>query len=234
MELEDKLDGFLNKGKLSPNEKKEFWKLVHEAKVKYNSVPERVAEKFGNIKAQNTPWRLYKMWSNTLLSVGTLLIGIIAWMWWFDFFILSQSIPLNRSKQLFWIGFFLWILFIFLIMLGPHELSHLLIAKLFKIRFNGWGIYRFQPTLDIEYSSYLRSNFNRRALLHLIGTPVNLIQFLAHLIITTCLNINYWILWLPFTIIYSYLLIAGAVEGYGDIPRCIKELKRKKLHKELH
>ena len=231
MELENKLEELFNKGKLDPIEKKEFWKLVHEAKVRYNSVPKDLAEKFGKIKAQNTPWRLYKVRSNILLSVITLLVGIIAWIWWFDFFIFSQSIPLNPSKLLFWIGLFLWILFIFLIMLGPHELSHILIARLFKIKFNGWGMYRFQPTLDIEYSSYLRSNFNKRALIHIIGMPINLIQFLAHLIITTYLNINYWILWIPFTVIYSSLIIAGAVVGYGDLPRCIKELKRKKEHK---
>ena len=232
MELENRLEELLNKGKLNPIEKKEFWKLVHEVKVRYNSVPKNLAEKFGKIKAQNIPWRLYKMWSNILLSVITLLVGIIAWIWWFDYFIFSQIIPLNSSILLFWHGFFLWILFIFLIMLGPHELSHLLIARLFKIDFNGWGIYRFQPTLDIEYSSYLMSSYNKRALLHIIGMPINLIQFLAHLIITIYLNINYWILWIPFTVIYSYLIIAGVMEGYGDVPRCIKEMKRKKEHKK--
>ena len=164
MELEDKLEELSNKEELNPVEKREFWKLVHKAKVRYNSVPKELADKFGKIKVQNTPWKLYRLRSNILLSVFTFLLGIVAWIWWFDLFIFSQSIPLNSSKQLFWIGFFLWILFIFLIMLGPHELSHFLIAKLFKIKFNGWGMYRFQPTLDIEYSSYLMSSSTSESL----------------------------------------------------------------------
>ena len=135
MELENKLEDLLNKEKLNPIEKREFWKLVHEAKVRHNSVPEELAEKFGKIKAQNTPWRLYQLRSNIILSVLTLLLGIGAWIWWFDMFIFSQAIPLNSSKLLFWMGFLLWMLFIFLIMLGPHELSHIIIAKLFKINF---------------------------------------------------------------------------------------------------
>ena len=233
MELENKLEELFSKGRLNPIDKKEFWKLVHEAKVRYNSVPKDLADEFGKIKAQNIPWRLYKLRSNIALSVITLLLGIVAWIYWFNMFIFNQAIPLNSSKSLYWTGFFLWMLFIFLIMLGPHELSHILIARLFKIKFNGWGIYRLQPTLDIEYSSYLKSTFNKRASLHLIGMPINLFQFLAHLIITTFLNINYWILWIPFTIIYSYLIVAGILEGYGDVPRCIKELKRKNEHIQM-
>ncbi|MFX0140396.1 MAG: hypothetical protein ACFFDN_42550 [Candidatus Hodarchaeota archaeon] len=231
MELEEKLEELLSKGTLNPIEKREFWKLVHEAKVRYNSVPKELADKFGKIKAQNTPWKLYRLRSNIVLSVLTFLLGIVAWIWWFDMFIFSQAVPLSSSQLLFWIGFLLWMIFIFLIMLGPHELSHFIVAELFKIKFNGWGIYRLQPTLDIEYSSYLRSTFNKRALTHLIGMPINLFQFLAHLLITTFLNNNYWILWIPFTVIYSFLIIVGLVGGYGDVPRCIKELKRKKIHK---
>ena len=97
MELENVLEELLNKEKLNPFEKREFWKLVHEAKVRYNSVPKDLADKFGKIKAQNTPWRLYNLRSNILLSIITLLFGIIAWIWWFDMFIFSQSIPLNSS-----------------------------------------------------------------------------------------------------------------------------------------
>ena len=232
MELEKEVEDLLSKEKLNPIEKKEFWKLVHEAKVRYNSVPKELADKFGKIKARNAPWRLYRVRSNIVISVLAFLLGVVGWIWWLDMFIFSQAVPLNTSQLLFWIGFLLWMVFILLIMLGPHELSHIIVAKLFNINFNGWGIYRLQPTLDIEYSSYLGSTFGKRALLHLIGMPINLFQFLAHLIITTFLNNNYWILWIPFTVIYSFLIIVGIVGGYGDVPRCVKELKRNKEYKK--
>ena len=233
MALNDKLDELHKKGQLSPDEKREFWKLVHEAKVKYEHVPKELAEKFGKIKAENSPWKLYSIRSGVLLGVSTFILGILAWIWWFDFFIFSRTAPLKPTGLLYWIGFILWVIFMFLIMEGPHELSHIIVARAFKIKFNGWGIYRLQPTLDIEYSSYLQSNFNKRAITHLIGMPINLIQYLLHLIITTFLNINFWLLWIPFIIIYFSLFWMGIREGYGDLPRFIKELKRKRIHKRI-
>ena len=227
------LDSFLKKKRLTTAEKKEFWKLVNDVKINYECVPKEIADKFGIIKAKNVPWKLYSVKSGILLGLITFIAGIIAWIWWFNFFIFSRNTQLNTNDSVYWIGFILWISLIFLIMEGPHELSHIIVAHLCKIKFNGWGIYRLQPTWDIEYSSYLQSSFNKRAMTHLIGTPINLFQFLLHLVITTWLNINFWLLWIPFIIIYLGLIWKGYSEGYGDVPRFIKELRRKKLHKEL-
>jgi len=155
MEFMSKLEEFYKKDKLSKIEKKEFWKLVAEAKIQYEHVPKEFAEKFGAIKAKNTPWTLFSVRSGILLSIITLICGIFAWLWWFNFFIFSQNTPLDFTNIVYWLGFLLWIVFIFLIMEGPHELSHIIVAYLCKIKFNGWGIYKFQPTWDIEYSSYL-------------------------------------------------------------------------------
>ena len=232
IDLIEKLNIFYEKGKLNPSEKKEFWNLVSDFKVKFERVPKELAEKFGAIKAKNVPWNLYSVRSGILLGITTLLLGIIAWIWWFLYYIMARSIPLNVFDIEYWMGFILWIVFIFLIMEGPHELSHFFIAYLCKIKFNGWGSYKFQPTWDIEYSSYMQSSFNKRALTHLIGTPINLFQYLLHLIITTFLNGNFWLLWIPFLLIYTWLIWKGVKEGYGDLPRFYKEIKRKKLHEK--
>ena len=144
-----------------------------------------------------------------------------------------MSQPLTFSDLKYWIGLGIWIIIMFLAMEGAHELSHIIVAYFFKIKFNGWGIYKLQPTWDIEYSSYLQSSFNKRAITHLIGTPVNLFQYLLHLIITTYLNVNFWLLWIPFIVIYIELIRMGIKEGYGDLPRFLKELKRKKLHEQM-
>jgi len=231
MEINKKIDEFYQKEKLTPSEKKEFWKLVHEVKLKYEHVPRELADKFGIIKARNTPWKLHSNWSGVLLGIVTFVLGIFAWIWWFDFFILSRSSPLTISNFYFWIGCVLWMIFIFLIMEGPHELSHIIVAYVCKIKFSGWGLYRAQPTWDIEYSSYLQSSYNKRAITHLIGTPLNLFQYTLHLIITTWMNANFWLLWIPFILIYFWLIWCGVTQGYGDWPRFYKELKRKKLHR---
>ncbi|MBA7530669.1 hypothetical protein ES705_22878 [subsurface metagenome] len=231
--ISNKLDEFYKKQKLNVSEKKEFWKLVSEVKIKYNHVPKELADKFGTIKAKNTPWKLYSVKSGILLGIITFILGIIAWFWWFNYYIFERNTPLNIIDFSYWMGFLLWIAFIFLIMEGPHELSHIIVAYLCGIKFNGWGIYRFQPTWDIEYSSYLQSNFNKRAITHLIGTPINFFQFLFHLIYTTYLNFNFGLLWIPFLIIYIELIWMGIKEGYGDLPRFFKEIKRKKLHKKI-
>ncbi|MFX1312411.1 MAG: hypothetical protein ACFFHD_07340 [Promethearchaeota archaeon] len=233
MELIEKLNEFYDKDKLNSSEKKEFWLLVSSIKIKYEHVPKELAEIFGKIKSKITPWKLYSVQSGILLGIITLLLGIIAWIWWFSYYIITRSTSLNVFDIEYWTGFTLWIVFIFLIMEGPHELSHLFVAYLCKIKFNGWGIYKFQPTWDIEYSSYMQSSFNKRALTHLIGTPINLFQYLLHLIITTIFNIYFWLLWIPFLFIYAWLIWKGVKEGYGDLPRFYKELKRKKLHKKV-
>lgn len=231
MDTIEKLDEFYTKGKLNPIEKKEFWKLVSIFKIKYEHVPKELADKFGEIKARNTPWKLYSVRSGVLLGIITFIIGIFAWIWWFNYFIINQSGALTMFKIDFWIGYVLWIIFIFLIMEGPHEISHYIVAYACNIKFNGWGIYKFQPTWDIEYSSYMQSSFNKRAFTHLIGTPINLIQYLFFLLITTLMNIHFWTLWIPFLLIYSWLIWKGVKYGYGDWPRFIKELKMKKKHK---
>ncbi len=233
MDLTEKLNEYYEKGRLNPNEKKEFWYLVSHFKIKYEHVPTELAEKFGAIKAKNTPWKLYSVRSGILLGFITLVLGIFVWFWWFEIFISNQKTPLNLTDFLFWEGIILWMLFIFLIMEGPHELSHLITAYICKIKFNGWGNYKLQPTWDIEYSSYMQSSFNKRALTHLIGTPINLFQYILFLVITIWLNVNFWILLIPFLLIYGWLIWKGIKEGYGDLPRFFKELKRKSLHKEI-
>ncbi len=232
MELNDKLDAFYKKGKLNYSEKKEFWKMVNEFKIKYERVPKEFADKLGIIKAKNAPWKLYSVKSGIILGIISFVLGIFAWFWWFNYFIFNQPVSLNMSDFSYWLGFISWIAFIFLIMEGLHELSHLIAAHFFNIKFNGWGIYKLQPTWDIEYSSYLQSSFNKRAITHLIGTPINFFQFLLHLIITTFLNFNFWILWIPFIAIYLELTWMGIKEGYGDVPRFLKELKRKKINRK--
>ena len=88
MELKDKLEEYYRKGKLDPSEKKEFWKLVSEVKIKYGKVPKELADKFGTIKANNRPWKLYSVRSGILLGAITFILGIFSWFWWFFFFLL--------------------------------------------------------------------------------------------------------------------------------------------------
>ncbi|MFX0093573.1 MAG: hypothetical protein ACFFBD_17610 [Candidatus Hodarchaeota archaeon] len=227
-----KLNQLYRTDKLGRLEKKEFWKLVSEAKIEYERVPVELAEKFGIIKARIMPWKLRSVKSGILLGITTFILGFIAWIWWFKHYIFNRIIPLDVVDFSYWIGFILWIVFIFLIMEGPHELSHLIVAQLFHIKFRGWGLYKLQPTWDIEYSSYLQASFNQRAIVHLIGTPVNLFQYLLHLTLTLFWNRNFWPLLIPFLIIYGNLIWMGIRQGYGDIPKFLKELKKKRLHRK--
>ena len=230
MNFEAKIDEFYQKIKLTSKEKKEFWKLVHEVKIMYNSVPKNLADKFGKIKASNTPWKLYSVRSGVIKSIITLTLGIMAWIWWCNEYIFMMSPPLTFSDSKYWIGLGIWIVIMFLAMEGTHELSHIIFAYSCKIKFNGWGSYKLSPTWDIEYSSYLQSTFNKRAWLHLIGALVNIIQYLAHLIITILLNINFILLLIPIVLVYLWTIWKGITEHYGDIPRFIKEIRRKRLY----
>ena len=66
MDLIEKLNEYYDKGKLNSSEKKEFWLLVSNFKIKYEHVPKELADKFGRIKAKNTPWNLYSVRSGIL------------------------------------------------------------------------------------------------------------------------------------------------------------------------
>lgn len=148
----------------------EFYRLVAEVK-RSRSLIERYAERIGRIDA-----RIFTERTGLRVSVGTgtaamLLLGIAALL----LLVLAPSMRAGLHGLLV-------ISATFMLMTALHPIAHLLAGRALGMRFLFYflnGPARVEPTLKVDYTSYLRSSPGARAAMHLSGIIASILATLV-------------------------------------------------------
>ncbi len=148
-----------------------FWKVVGAAK-RDPEVAAQHAERIAAIdRAAFEQWAFLTVPAITgtvLMVVGTLIgLGFVFWAY-------SLDQPLNGIALLAGTG---------ITLVTTHGLAHLVVGRLFGMRFTHWfigSIRRPQPGVKVDYATYLRTPATHRAWMHASGAVVTkLIPFFA-------------------------------------------------------
>lgn len=133
---------------------KDFWGIVNQIKK------ERINDDASLELVETISKRKFKERTSFMLSVpaGNLLATVVT--------VVTIALAFQASDT--------WMLYIsaFILMTALHPLSHYLIGAIFGIRFTHYylnGTAKIEPTLRIDYSSYLKASGKRRALMHASG-----------------------------------------------------------------
>jgi hypothetical protein len=152
----------------------EFWRLVSRVK-RSRALAEKYAERIARIDAEIFRRRAKLRVSVALGSAGMILLAAIAAI----LFLLAPSLGANLHGLII-------LLATFLLMTALHPLAHLAAGKALGMRFLFYfpdGPAKIEPTLKVDYASYLRASSKARAAMHLSGIAASilatLIGFLA-------------------------------------------------------
>lgn len=137
-----------------------FWRAVSEVK-RHPELVERYADRIAHIDAQahrNWAMLIVPLRLGTVLAIVVTLIGLASIWWAYHLTDWAQVLTFLAG-----VG----------ILLGStHTLAHLVVGRLMGIRFTYWfvgEVSRPQPGVKTDYSSYLRTEANKRAWMHASG-----------------------------------------------------------------
>lgn len=156
----NKIEKELDKGNYAAVKKLGFWKVVKAVK-KDPTLAEGFAERIGGIDQ-----RLFesKVWVKLSYSTGTAieLIGAVFGLFLLYLGATSQGITSTVS----------YVVSAVVLMTALHPISHSIAGKLFGIGFHFYflnGPMFIEPTLKVDYSTYVKAPAKNRALFHLAG-----------------------------------------------------------------
>jgi hypothetical protein len=175
-EILGKLESEFGKGNYEAAKSLGFWRVVRAAK-KEPKLAENVAERIGRLDKL-----LFesKVWTKLDYKFGTAieLLGAIIGLMLLYF----GSTSMGVESTVFYIASAI------VLMTALHPISHSIAGKLFGIKFHFYfldGPMLVEPTLKVDYSTYVRAPAKKRAIFHLAGAInsvlVTLIVFLVAL-----------------------------------------------------
>jgi hypothetical protein len=148
----------------------EFWRLVSRVK-RDRALAEKYAERIGRIDAEIFRRRAKLRVGIATGSVAVLLLAAIAAL----LFLLAPSLGANFHGLII-------LLATFLLMTALHPLAHLAAGKALGMRFLFYfpnGPAKIEPTLKVDYASYLRAQPKARAAMHLSGIVASILATLV-------------------------------------------------------
>jgi hypothetical protein len=199
-----------------------FWKLV--AKIKKDpQLSAKFAEQAGRIerKASEKKVRLrINIWLGHAAEISAMLLGIA--LIWLGF---AHSSELARSLSL--------VLASVILSMSVHPLAHYAVGRFCGINFLYYflnGPAKIEPTLKIDYASYLKAHPRKRAAMHLAGPIVTISATLTCLVLGLVASILQWakillLLYFLFTLATDIFLSPKA----GDIKRVKREWQINKI-----
>ena len=193
-----------------------FWQAV--AKVKTDrELIDRYADRIALIDQRSFGnWALVvvPVWIGTLMMslatvVGFVLIGI------------SYDLTDLMAVLVFYVGFGL-------LLTSSHGLAHLIVGRVFGIRFTSWfigTIGRPQPGIKVHYASYLKTAPARRAWMHASGAVVTKIVPFALIGAAVAADLPTWAVWV--------LPAIGVASVITDVAWSTKKSDWKKFQREM-
>ncbi|GEM_PF-1647566 len=221
--------------------RREFWHLVHRAKIQYDKIPSPLAEMLGDLRhlmIENRRWNLTR--AVLVWFVIPFFLALLGVSWWFlnDRFGGIYSVGETVSWDYLVAGGGMGRLLVWGVGWGvltdrSHTLTHVLVGRLLGIRFrsmfsSGWLPQTFPVILEMDYATYLGAGSARRQIMHISGTVVPFIVVLVWFVATDA----WFSMVLPPLILAFFLIVVR--KGYAnDIKYFIRERLYSTRHRQL-
>ncbi|MBI5253659.1 MAG: hypothetical protein HY930_04585 [Euryarchaeota archaeon] len=194
-----------------------FWKLVAEIK-RDPELSQEFAEQVGRIERkafERKVWFKVNLWFGHATEIAGTVLGIV--LIWLGF---VHTAEFMRSMSL--------VLASVILSASVHPLAHYAVGRLYGINFLYYfpdGPAKIEPTLKIDYASYLRAHPKHRAAMHLAGPIATVSAALVCLIVGLTADIAQW----AKILLLLYFLFMLATDIFlspkaGDIKRVKREL----------
>lgn len=194
-----------------------FWKLVAEIK-KDPKLSQKFADQVGRIDRKAFEKKVgfkVSIWLGHAAEVAGVVLG--AALIWISF---AHANELVRSLSIAAASVIL--------SAAVHPLAHYALGRLYGIKFLYYfpdGPAKIEPTLKIDYASYLRAHPKRRAAMHLAGPAATVLAALACMAVGLLAEIAQWAK--IFLLLYFLFILATDVflsPQAGDIKRVKREM----------
>jgi len=193
-----------------------FWPAV--AKVKTDGeLIDRYADRIAEIDQ-----RSFRNWALVVVPVGAgtilMLLAPVAGLVLVGF---SYNLTDLVAVFVLYLGFGI-------LLMSTHGLAHLVVGRVFGIRFTSWfigAIGRPQPGVKVDYVSYLKTAPDRRAWMHASGAIVTKIVPFALMGAAVAADLPLWAVW--------GLAAIGAVSVITDVVWSTKKSDWKKFRREM-
>lgn len=194
-----------------------FWKLVAEIK-KDPELSQKFADQVGRIDRkvfEKKVWFKVNIWFGHATEImGTILGAALIWMSFAHASELVRSMSLVAASVI--------------LSAAVHPLAHYAVGRLYGINFLYYfpdGPAKIEPTLKIDYASYLRAHPKHRAVMHLAGPTATVFAALVCLIVGLTAEIAQW----AKILLLLYFLFMLATDVFlspkaGDIKRVKREI----------
>lgn len=175
-EILAKIESEFDSGNFGAARELGFWKVVGAAK-KDPALAEGFAERIGRIDRllfESKVWRKLGYGTGTIVELMAAVVGVI--------FLYLAALSTGIEGTVFYVASALTL------MTALHPISHSIAARLTGIEFHFYflnGPLLIEPTLKVDYSTYIRTSAGKRSFFHLAGALnsviVTLLVFLAAL-----------------------------------------------------
>ncbi len=218
-EIDDELERMEKEIDKGSNDLKKlgFWKLV--ARIKKDSkLSQEFAEQVGRIERKAFEKKIrfkVSIWFGHGTEIAVVILGIA--LIWLGF---AHPSELMRSVSL--------MLASVILSTGIHPLAHYAAGRIYGINFLYYfpdGPAKIEPTLKIDYTSYLRAHPRHRAVMHLAGPVATVLAALLCLLLGLLASAAWWAK--VFLALYFLFILSTDVflsPKKGDIKRVKREL----------
>ena len=193
-----------------------FWQAVARVKTDPELI-DRYADRIALIDQRSfDSWVLVVVpaWIGTIMMSLATVVGLV-------FIGVSYNLTHLMAVLVFYVGFGL-------LLTSSHGLAHLIVGRLFGIRFTSWfigTIGRPQPGVKVDYASYLKTAPARRAWMHASGAVVTKIVPFALIGAAVAADLPLWAVWV--------LPAIGVVSIATDVAWSTKKSDWKKFRREM-